>query len=76
MTLQVAEFFAGLVSVSEWEAWSQSQDDKRLHAGQMLQPLVLDDFSNQLAGDLAPLDVLEWRQYTDASFHYSRAYQV
>ena len=77
LQLQVAEFLAGLVSVSKWESWRQGQDDKWLHTGHMLRPLVLNDFSDQLAGDLAPLNVLEWRRCTSArGFHYEHAHKV
>lgn len=67
----------GLSAVSDWAAWREGDKASGLLLEKMLRPLVVDDFSNQLAGDLAPLDVQEWRQCTDArEFYYPQAHKV
>lgn len=74
---QVAEFLMGLGAVSEWEIWREGGKASSVLPDNMLRPLVVDDFSNQLAGDLAPLNVQDWRCYTDArDFYYPQAHKV
>lgn len=74
---QVAEFLLGLGAVSEWDIWREGGKASSVLPDNMLRPLVVDDFSNQLAGDLAPLNVQEWRRYTDArDFYYPQAHKV
>ena len=64
----------GLSSTSEWLSWNAGTDtDLKL----MLRPLVVDDFGRHLAGTLAPLDVIGWRQATvTPGFWYEAAAQV
>ena len=73
----MAEFLLGLGAVSEWDVWREGGHTSGRLLDQLLRPLVLDDFSCHLAGDLAPLNVQEWRRYTDArDFYYPQAHQV
>ena len=74
---QVTEFLLGLQAVSEWDTWTESHEAADLQLDKMLRPLAVDDFSNQLAGDLAPLNAHEWRGCTDArDFYYDQAHKV
>ena len=67
----------GLRAVSEWDTWTEGHEGADLKLDKMLRPLAVDDFSNQLAGDLAPLNAGEWRRCTDArDFHYEQAHKV
>ena len=77
--MQVSAFLEGLASISEWAVWSDSGEDTKsgLPLTSMLRPLVLEDFSEHLAGDMAPLNVQEWRECTEANgFHYADGHKV
>lgn len=67
----------GLRALSEWDVWTEDLEEADAPLDKMLRPLAIDDFSNQLAGDLAPLNVQEWRRCTDArDFYYDQAHKV
>ena len=74
---QVTDFLMGLQAISEWDTWTEGHEAADLQLDLMLRPLAVDDFSNQLAGDLAPLNVHEWRSCTDPrDFYYDQAHKV
>lgn len=63
--------------MSEWDAWTEGHEGVVEQLDKMLRPLAVDDLGNQLAGDLAPLNVREWRRCTDArDFYYDQAHKV
>ncbi len=68
--------------MSEWENWFDQDDSEsdRLPDSSltlMLRPLVVDDFGRYLAGNIAPLDVGDWRRATVArEFWYEQAQQA
>ena len=67
----------GLGPMSEWDVWTEGHEGAVEQLDKMLRPLAVDDFGNQLAGDLAPLNVREWRRCTDArDFYYDQAHKV